>query len=263
MATTERTQKRERNDARARERAMARPPHRFLLLHRSRPKSKLAQSGDLRCGGPAGGWNLQRHSCPRGSGLDTLATAATQASTPSVRVTYPQAGQQIQKIDLPGNVQAFYDTPIYARTSGYMERWYVDIGAHVKQGQLMAEIETPELDQQLQQAQADLKTATRPTSTWPPSPPVAKRWQNLLAKKTPFPSQETDQAMSGSSPRGNPRFRRARPMFAGYNRCRGSRKLWRPSTASSRRATRTLARWSRLVQTPARRNCFILPRFIG
>ena len=88
-----------------------------------------------------------------------LASVAVQSSTPSVRVTHPQAGQQIQKIDLPGNVQAFNDTPIYARTSGYLQRWYVDIGSHVHQGQLMAEIETPELDQQLQQAQADLKTA--------------------------------------------------------------------------------------------------------
>ena len=80
-----------------------------------------------------------------------LANVVTQTSVPSVRVTYPAAGQEIQKIDLPGNVQAFNDTPIYARTSGYLKHWYVDIGSHVQQGQLMAEIETPELDQQLQQ----------------------------------------------------------------------------------------------------------------
>src|SRR5580658_1682823 len=88
-----------------------------------------------------------------------LATVAHETSVPAVRITYPLAGQQIQKIDLPGNVQAFYDTPIYARTSGYLKNWYVDIGSRVHQGQLMADIETPELDQQLQQAQADLKTA--------------------------------------------------------------------------------------------------------
>jgi RND family efflux transporter MFP subunit len=126
-----------------------------------------------------------------------LATVAQQTSVPSVRITYPLAGQQIQKIDLPGNVQAFYDTPIYARTSGYLKNWYVDIGSHVKQGQLMAEIETPELDQQLQQAQADLKTAQANLDI---AAITSKRWQNLLAKNA-VSKQETDQAMSDFSAR--------------------------------------------------------------
>jgi len=126
-----------------------------------------------------------------------LASVAVQSSTPSVRVTHPQAGQQIQKIDLPGNVQAFNDTPIYARTSGYLQRWYVDIGSHVHQGQLMAEIETPELDQQLQQAQADLKTAEANLDM---AAITSKRWQNLLAKNA-VSKQETDQAMSDLSAR--------------------------------------------------------------
>jgi RND family efflux transporter MFP subunit len=121
-----------------------------------------------------------------------LATVATQSSIPSVRVTYPQAGQKIQTIDLPGNVQAFNDTPIYARTSGYLKNWYVDIGSRVHQGQLMAEIETPELDQQLQQAQADLKTAQANLDI---AAITSKRWQNLLAKNA-VSKQETDQAMS-------------------------------------------------------------------
>jgi RND family efflux transporter MFP subunit len=122
----------------------------------------------------------------------TLATAADQSSIASVRVTYPQQGQQIQTIDLPGNVQAFYDTPIYARTSGYLLHWYVDIGAHVHQGQVMAEIQTPELDQQLQQAQADLKTSQ---ANFDMASITSKRWQNLLAKNA-VSKQETDQAMS-------------------------------------------------------------------
>jgi len=126
-----------------------------------------------------------------------LASVAVQSSTPSVRVTHPQAGEQIQKIDLPGNVQAFNDTPIYARTSGYLQRWYVDIGSHVHQGQLMAEIETPELDQQLQQAQADLKTAEANLDM---AAITSKRWQNLLAKNA-VSKQETDQAMSDLSAR--------------------------------------------------------------
>lgn len=123
---------------------------------------------------------------------EALANVATQTSVPSVRVTYPAAGLGIQEIDLPGNVQAFNDTPIYARTSGYLKRWYVDIGAHVQQGQLMAEIETPELDQQLQQAQADLKTAQ---SNLDMAAITSKRWQNLLAKNA-VSKQETDQAMT-------------------------------------------------------------------
>ena len=127
----------------------------------------------------------------------TLANVATQSSIPSVRVTYPQAGEEIQKIDLPGNVEAFFDTPIYARTSGYLKNWYVDIGSHVHQGQLMAEIETPELDQQLQQAQADLKTAQANLDM---AAITSKRWQNLLAKNA-VSKQETDQAMSDLSAR--------------------------------------------------------------
>jgi len=127
----------------------------------------------------------------------TLATVATQSSIPTVRVTFPQAGEEIQKVDLPGNVQAFYETPLYARTSGYLKNWYVDIGAHVHQGQLMAEIETPELDQQLQQAQADLKTAQANLDM---AAITSKRWQNLLAKNA-VSKQETDQAMSDLSAR--------------------------------------------------------------
>ena len=75
---------------------------------------------------------------------------------------------------LPGNTQAFIDTPIYARTNGYLKQWYFDIGAHVKQGELLAEIETPELDQQLQQARADLETAQANLDL---AQTTADRWQ--------------------------------------------------------------------------------------
>jgi RND family efflux transporter MFP subunit len=127
----------------------------------------------------------------------TLGKIATQTAVPSVRVTYPASGQGIQKVDLPGNVQAFNDTPIYARTSGYLKHWYVDIGSHVQQGQLMADIETPELDQQLQQAQADLRTSQANLDM---AAITSKRWQNLLAKNA-VSKQETDQAMSDLSAR--------------------------------------------------------------
>src|SRR5882757_2890894 len=82
-----------------------------------------------------------------------------QIAVTPVSVVRPQSLSPAQDVVLPGNVQPYYNSPIYARTNGYVKRWYVDIGAHVKQGQLLAEIETPELDQQLQQARANLATA--------------------------------------------------------------------------------------------------------
>jgi RND family efflux transporter MFP subunit len=133
----------------------------------------------------------------RASADTELAKVADASSVPTVHVTHPVVGEQLQKVDLPGNVQAFNDTPIYSRTSGYLKKWYVDIGTHVKQGELMAEIETPEMDQQLMQAQGDLKTAQANLDI---AAITSKRWQNLLAKHA-VSKQETDQAMSDLSAR--------------------------------------------------------------
>jgi RND family efflux transporter MFP subunit len=82
-----------------------------------------------------------------------------QSAVSSVVVIHPKPSGETEEIVLPGNIQAFTDTPIYARTNGYLKSWKVDLGAHVKSGQLLAEIETPEVDQQLAQARADLATA--------------------------------------------------------------------------------------------------------
>jgi RND family efflux transporter MFP subunit len=78
---------------------------------------------------------------------------------PTVSVVHPKRGAPQQEIVLPGDMQPYTDAPIYARTTGYLKSWHVDIGARVKAGQLLAEIDTPEVDQQLQQARADLATA--------------------------------------------------------------------------------------------------------
>ena len=123
--------------------------------------------------------------------LDQVARAS---ATPVVEVVHPKAGAdgQGQEIALPGNAQAFNDTPIYARTRGYVKHWYVDIGAPVKQGQLLALIETPELDQQLEQVRADLKTAQ---ANFEIARITAARWQNLV-KTNSVSQQETDQAVS-------------------------------------------------------------------
>ena len=121
-----------------------------------------------------------------------LKQSTAEAAIPSVNITHPTGGSSAQEVILPGNVQAFTDTPIYARTNGYLRRWYVDIGTHVHKGQLLAEIETPELDQQLQQAEADLKSAEANMQL---AETTSTRWQSLLQKRA-VSKQETDQVMS-------------------------------------------------------------------
>ena len=90
---------------------------------------------------------------------ETLTRTTLEAAVASVTVIHPQAGAPNEEILLPGYTQAFTDTPIYARTSGYLKDWHFDIGAHVSKGDLLAQIETPEIDQQLRQARAELATA--------------------------------------------------------------------------------------------------------
>ena len=88
-----------------------------------------------------------------------LNTETAQAALTAVSVVSPKPTAPADEIILPGNVQPYISSPIYARTNGYLKKWYFDIGAHVKQGQLLALIETPEVDQQLQQARSNLLTA--------------------------------------------------------------------------------------------------------
>ncbi len=117
------------------------------------------------------------------------------ASIPSVNVVYPTPSTLSSELALPGNTQAFTDTPIYSRTSGYLKNWFFDIGAHVRKGQLMAQIETPELDQQLQVAQADLKSAQANLDL---ANTTSARYQNLL-KTNSVSKQETDVAVSDAA----------------------------------------------------------------
>jgi len=88
-----------------------------------------------------------------------LAIETRELAVPTVMVMHPKPGSPQEEIVLPGDIQPFTDAPIYARTNGYLKHWYADIGTRVKAGQLLAEIDTPEVDQQLQQARADLATA--------------------------------------------------------------------------------------------------------
>ncbi len=91
---------------------------------------------------------------------DTVLAQRTDAlAAPTVSVAPPKAGAPVETLVLPGNVTAYTDSPIYARTDGYLERWYFDIGSKVKKGELLAVISTPELDKQVAQAESDLATA--------------------------------------------------------------------------------------------------------
>ena len=127
---------------------------------------------------------------PRVKARAALKSATNDLAIPTVSVAHPQLGAPQTEIVLPGNIQAFTDSPIYARTNGYLKKWYVDIGARVKANQLLAEIETPEVDQQLDQARADLNTAE---ANFALSKITADRYQDLL-KTDSVSKQEVDNA---------------------------------------------------------------------
>jgi RND family efflux transporter MFP subunit len=124
-----------------------------------------------------------------------LVEATDQAAIPTVNLVHPQPATRAQDLVLPGNTQAFIDSPIYARTNGYLKRWYVDIGARVRKGELLAEIETPELDQQLRQAKAELATAEANVNL---SRITAERDENLL-KTHSVSTQERDNAVNANA----------------------------------------------------------------
>jgi RND family efflux transporter MFP subunit len=126
-----------------------------------------------------------------------------ELAVPTVSVIHPKPGAMKDDVVLPGNVQAFTDSPIYARSSGYLKQWNVDIGGHVKAGQVLATIEAPEVDQQvtqakatLQQTRASLDQAIANQQQGKANEEIARvtaeRWQNLV-KKGAVSRQENDQ----------------------------------------------------------------------
>lgn len=125
----------------------------------------------------------------------TLTQKTDAAAVQTVAVIHPSTAHLSPDIALPGNTQAFVDTPIYARTNGYLKAWFFDIGAHVRKGQLMATIESPEIDQQLQVAQADLQSSEANLAL---AKTTAQRYQNLL-KLDSVSKQETDVAVSDAT----------------------------------------------------------------
>jgi RND family efflux transporter MFP subunit len=121
-----------------------------------------------------------------------LAKYTETVAPPTVSVELPVLQQSAQEILLPGNMQAFTLAPIYARTTGYVKAWYHDIGSHVSKGQLLAVIETPELDQQLAQAKADLATAQSNAGL---AKTTAARYQDLIGNNA-VSQQDTDNAVT-------------------------------------------------------------------
>jgi RND family efflux transporter MFP subunit len=123
---------------------------------------------------------------------NNVAIATREAAIPVVRIVHPSTNEAAKEIALPGNTVAYIDAPIYARTNGYLRHWYFDIGARVKKDQLLAMIETPEVDQQLQQARSDLETAE---ANYNIAKITASRWEDLVSTGS-VSQQETDQAKS-------------------------------------------------------------------
>jgi RND family efflux transporter MFP subunit len=131
-----------------------------------------------------------------GSGIAMRLHAQTQVrqwteeqSVPTVDIVAPKAASDEDELVLPGTLRAYFDAPIYARVSGYLKRWNVDIGAPVHAGQVLAEIETPELDEQLRQAEAELATTQ---ATEQLAAVTAERWKNMLASQS-VSKQEADE----------------------------------------------------------------------
>ncbi|MGH8262342.1 MAG: efflux RND transporter periplasmic adaptor subunit [Steroidobacteraceae bacterium] len=110
----------------------------------------------------------------------------------AVATVTPQAVTEHGVLTLPGSVQANFEAPIYARTSGYLKRWYVDIGTHVKAGQVLAQIDAPELDQQLRQAQADVANAEANRNI---ANITAERWRGLRETDS-VSQQDADEKVS-------------------------------------------------------------------
>lgn len=109
-----------------------------------------------------------------------LGKETADQAVPVVIVQKPTRSPPSEDLVLPGNVQAFVEAPIFARTSGYLKTWYTDIGDPVKRGQLMAEVDTPEVDQELRQARADLATAKANADL---AHITDVRWKGLLANQ--------------------------------------------------------------------------------
>jgi len=136
----------------------------------------------------AGGFSVARRLTERGA----LAKETERLAIPTVGVTTPSTDSAADQLVLPAQLQAFVESAIYARTNGYLLRWTRDIGSHVKKGELLAEIDTPEVDQELSQAEAARQQAAAQLQL---AKSTAERWANLR-KTDSVSQQEADQQAS-------------------------------------------------------------------
>jgi RND family efflux transporter MFP subunit len=127
----------------------------------------------------------------RRSQYRTLADETEKMAVPTVSIVHPIAEPGQEDLVLPSTLQAYVESPIYARTNGYLKKWYHDIGSRVKEGELLADIDTPEVDQQLSQARADLGTSKANEDL---SKITATRYQDLI-KTDGVSKQEVDNAV--------------------------------------------------------------------
>ena len=132
---------------------------------------------------------------PRLRAHQALVDLTNRTAAPPVAVVHASRAAKAEEVILPANIQAFLDAPIYARTNGYLKHWYFDIGAHVKQGDLLAEIESPEVDQQLRQAREELNTAQANLHL---SQITAERYSGLF-KTDSVAKQEVDNAVQDAA----------------------------------------------------------------
>lgn len=152
-----------------------------------------------------------------------VADNTTAQAAPTVIVNPPVLGQPRQEVLLPANIEAYTDSPIYARTNGYLKKWYFDIGAHVRKGQLLAEIESPEVDQQLAQAKADLATAQTNTSN---AHTQSTRYQELV--KTDSVSKLDTDNFTTQAAAGDTSVKSAQANMQRLNELVGFEKVYAP-----------------------------------
>ena len=196
------------------------------------------------------------------SGNSARRPADRPTAPPRVSVATAHRAPPTQELTLPGNAQPFRGAALYARVNGYLKRWLVDIGDHVKEGQLLAEISTPDVDDQLAQARANLVLAKANLHVAEANLELAKitlerdvkagaRHRHLAADHRPGPGASQDDRRAGRVGPGQHRGQSRRPSSS-TRTCRRSRRSSPPFPASSRRGPSTRARWSRPT-TPAKR----------
>ena len=160
---------------------------------------------------------------PRLRGRQVLREQTNHSAEPAINIIHPTRSAPAEEVVLPGNIQAFVDAPIYARTNGYLRHWYFDIGARVKKGQLLADIESPEIDRQLEQAKEDVRTEQANLEL---AQITARRYVELF-KTDSVAKQDVDTAVQNAAAR-TAGFRSAQANVSRLQSLVGFEKLYAP-----------------------------------